>query len=406
MVFIGLLIVMGVGIYFAVRVPPAELLPPPCKLDEWSREYTILVLDPVEFARGHSQGLFAPIPMRHFEDSSEISWNKSVLEATMRGGVPHGFSHGIGGFIDGRSIGAGGIYFNMQLLNEAGLQWDLPYILQSQNNWTWETFQNAARRFSRDIGPGGMMCCPTAIASCPHDFLQRTLASNGAAFVEIDSETGLFVNATGTPEFLQSVEFAMQLHRELLVMHNTDMYGLYNAYPLAIQTFNESDAAMLSGGAYKAANEISVIDWRGFFINWGFVTFPRGLESENHYHWVSRDIYAIPYFFTEYEVDSIMYALRMRLSAHESTDYLKYDWHTQYPEPCPIDETIANFMRVPEFQIFPAHNMIPGFDEFIYDNFSSRIWAYTWRGGIDAQDIIDDALPQLIDMLDRANGYR
>ena len=347
-----------------------------------NRDYHIWIVEPTWFATHHGQRLFAPIPMRYFEDDFGINWVNSVIELTMRDGSPHGFASG-GEF-------AGGIYFNQRLFEEAGLAYDLPFTLQREGNWTWDTFMDAARRLSRDIDGDGIIDT-WALTTFATDLLNRAVVSNGAAYAQIDPDTGEFVNSTNTDAFLEAVDFAAQLRREMLAFIQGDVGGEWDAF---VQMFNDGHGAMRSAGHYVAAN-IQLED------PWGFVAFPRGPRAQNHYDWIARNINVIPHFFSEEEVSDIMFAMQMWIRPIPDDD--PDDWIfanlVNHPDVRSVEETMRYFTRPPEFQLLPAHQMMPGLGHTLGEVFQWRIW-----GGEEAAVIVEEGQLVWGDFINRVNA--
>jgi ABC-type glycerol-3-phosphate transport system substrate-binding protein len=325
-----------------------------------NRDYTIWAMEPGWFATHHAQGLFAPIPLEYFTD--DVQWRRSVLDATMRDGAPHAFS-------SEANLFSAGIYWNMRLFEEAGLPRDLPFTLQREGNWTWETFTDIARELHRDLtGDGFPDTWP--IVSFSTNFLRYALASNGANYVTIDPVTGQFVNATNTPEFLETILWVNSLRQEMLTLHEEDVGGEWNVY---IQMFNNGMGAMRAGGHYVAASTINP----NLADDFGFVAFPRGPRATSHYSWVAGNFHAIPHFFSPEEVDDIMFAFSMWNRILPDAD--DYDWIFEnlvnHRDERSVEETMLYFTRNSELQSMPVHALMPGLGNILGTNFEWRVWS-------------------------------
>jgi hypothetical protein len=364
-----------------------------------NRSFQMWVVEPAWFATNNAQGLFAPIPMHNFHDEFGIGWNFSLIEQTMRNGVPHGFS-GSNEFSSGvysesalfDASFAGGVYFNMRLLEEAGIPRDLPFTLQRENNWTWETFTELARPLSRDFTGNGLID-QWAITTFHQDFLSHALASNGAAFAAVDPVTGKFVNTTTTDAFREAVEWTVSLRNEALVMHEDDVGGTWDAF---VQMFNDGYGAMRIAPNHVAGNLFLDLP-----DDWGFVSFPRGPRSDRHFSWVTQNILAIPYFYSAQEVDDMMFAIQrwIRPLDTDSNDAWMGEFFAYHRDPRSVTETMVNFTRNPAMQIFPAHVMMPGLGHTLNELFAWRVWL-----GTEPSVIIDEAQPVWNAYLERMNN--
>ena len=350
-----------------------------------SRNYHFWTLEPSWFATHNAQRLFAPIPMEHFEDDYGIEWVRTVLDLTSTDGTPHGFAIG--------TAFLGGVYFNQRLFSEAGLDYDLPFTLQREGNWTWETFTDAARRLSRDLTGDGIIDT-WAITSFSADLLFGAMANNGATFVEICPDTGLFVSTTNSINFFEAIEWTSQLRQEMLLFHGLiDHDAAWDAF---VQMFNDGHGAMRVAGHYVAGNLLLEDPW-------GFVSFPRGPRGQpsQHVGWVSHNIRVIPHFFTPEEVDDFMFAMRMwaRPVEGDASDEWIFENYVNHPDTRSVDETMVNFTRNPDMHIMPVHNMLPGLGEYLGPLFH---WRIGW--GAEAAGVVEEGSLAFQAFLDRVNA--
>jgi ABC-type glycerol-3-phosphate transport system substrate-binding protein len=348
-----------------------------------NREFQMWIVEPTWFATHHAQGMFAPIPMENFDEESGIEWSRGLIELTMREGNPHGFASG--------AEMAAGVYFNMRLLEEAGLPRDLPYTLQAENNWTWDTFLEMVRTLALAGDDGTGVRTSWALTTFHKDMLSYALASNGAAFARVDPETGRFVNTTNEDAFRETIQFMVQLRDEMLAMHEDDIGGPWNAF---IQMFNDGLGAIRCAANYVAGN-LELAD------DWGFVAFPRGPRSDRHYAWVSQNLYTIPHFYNEDEVADFMFAYRMWNMALEDDDPddWRFDAYAVHRDPRSVEETMANFTRNASLQLVPAHDMMPGLSDRLDHLFAFRVWV-----GYDASQIIEEGQLVWEEFLERVNN--
>jgi hypothetical protein len=350
------------------------------------RNFQMWIVEPTWFATNHSQGLFAPIPMHHFDDDYGIEWSHSLIENTMRDGAAHGFAHGV--------EMAGGVYFNMRLLEESGLARDLPFTLQRDNNWTWDTFMEMARPLSVDRTGDGIPDT-WAITSFHQEVLAHALASNGASYAVVNPATGRFENSTNTDAFREAIEFSVNLRDEMLAMHEDDVGGAWDVF---IQMFNDGQGAIRVAANYVAGNIFPVLA-----DDWGFVAFPRGPRAESGVHmaWVSQNINVIPHFYSDEEIDNMMFAMQrwIRPLPDDDPDDWMEDAFTNHRDPRSVTETMVNFTRNPEFQGLPAHLMMPGLGHTLSENFAWRVWV-----GNDPSVIIEEAQQYWDAFLDRVNN--
>jgi hypothetical protein len=326
-------------------------------------------------------GLFAPIPPEFFNDDLGIEWNHGVINLTMRNGMPHGFSF--------RAEPSGGMFFNMRLLEEAGFERDLPFRLQAENNWTWETFTEIARQVS-DHFEFKHIKDVWAITSFHQDVLRFALASNGADYAVVNPVTGRFENTSTSDAFRETMEWVISLREEGLAMTENDLRnGEWNFF---IQEFDEGRGVFRVAENYVAMT-LQLDD------DWGFVAFPRGPRSDVHLSPVRHNIYAIPYFYSEQEVRDIMFAMQRWIRPLENEDDWMLDAYEFHPDRRSVDETMALYTRNPELQSMPAHELMPGLSHTIAELFAWRVWI-----GNDADVIISEAQQVWNAFIERVNN--
>ena len=315
-----------------------------------------------EFASLHEQRYFAPIPAHHF--AHDTFQNQSILNFTMSGENHYGFNNAV--------QSTGGVYFNKRILEEAGLPGDLPFQLQASGNWTWEAFTNIARvvAASNTCEDSNRTIWP--ISSSNMHFIEMALASNGADYLTFDLESGQFSDATHTDAFRETVEWVELLHTEMLALGRSDMFDMFmHLDPLDIPwyKFDNGYSAFFIFG-FEIFDAIRLAD------DWGFVAFPKGPSVQNHYTWVTQNIYVIPYFFTPQEVDDIMFALQQWNGPYTRNE----DWINEAlidnRDPRSVTETMVNFTRNPALHVYPAHFAVTSsrLSILVRSHFPWRIW--------------------------------
>ncbi|MCL1845635.1 MAG: hypothetical protein FWF77_07010 [Defluviitaleaceae bacterium] len=365
-----------------------------------NRDYTVWNLSAQQSFRANAAGLFAPIPTELF-DASEAEWNRCVWQWSMRGGSPHAFSPQ-----GERWPSGGGIMFNMRLLEGAGLPPDLPFTLQASGEWTWDALEDVARQVAAVPRMDSVIVPLVALRS--QDFAIQALTSNNADFAVLDPETGLFADATNTPEFSQTMEWLVQMRDERLVseVFRSDADGMWVD---GLSLFRDEEAAMVASPFH-------------FFADlpheeWGFVAFPKGPNAQTHYTPTSRHpFYVIPYFFSPQEVEDIVFAIRMwyRLPETENPDWMHWanEWF-ENADPRSISESMVNFTENPALQRITSPTMMPWAHwEESFSSHWDQAWEWYNRGDWQTQEldtrtahqIINDAQAEWNEFLQRINN--
>ena len=306
----------------------------------------IIMLEPQWFAAMRPQGLFAPLNnFVDFNAPTTINWNPSTIAAASVGNTHYGFSIGI--------ETGGGIYFNQRLFEEAGLDPELPFNLVQQGNWNWDTFLDISHQLTRDTDNSGV-ADTWALATFSNDIIHRALASNDAAFVNVDAD-GNFYNATTTPEFLEALTFVNSLHDEGIMMPQPEgsEWNWFN------EAFWNADVAMRTGGHYMAGSHINA----NLNDPWGFVPFPMGPRLNEFRFMGNSNITVIPSAFTDEEIDNIMFAYQLWMAVPEGfddPDAWTFANFANHYNPRSVEESMALYMRVPSLHRPMFNGFVPG----------------------------------------------
>lgn len=355
----------------------------PLEIMAGGRDVHIWYMEPAWFGTMNNQRLFAPLRDEFFDAATGLNWHMGTIDASRREGVPHGFALGI--------VPGGGVFFNMRLLEEAGLDPELPFDLQLAGNWTWDTFMDVARATTRDLTGDGIPDT-WGVATFGQEFLERALISNNAMFVGMDPDTGRFLNTTNTPEFLEALEWANDLGTEGVTMPEPEGMG-WNFF---IPAFENGMAAMRAAGEHESGsigNNLS--------DPWGFVAFPKGPRADTHRFMGNTNFQAIPVNFSAEEVDDIMFAHRQWVRPMPTFDdplaWTAGAFAAHY-HPRSVNETLMMFSRNPGLMSPAFHLIVPGGMPH-GPEFGWRIWH-----GNDPAVILEEAQPRWNDYLARANG--
>jgi len=305
----------------------------------------IIHLNPTWFFSGLAQGLFADVSAWDFTTTPANGWNQQMIETATIDGAQYGFTLG--------HFTSGGIIFNQRLFQEAGLDPELPFDLVASGEWTWERFMEIAQQLTRDPNNVGYN---TTFGLVTHnqDFLRRAIYSNGAQY--IGREDGNFYNATNTPEFMEALQFVYELQHSGVMMPQPEDTE-WNWFQYA---FWDGHAAMRSVGHYVFQPTLENLE-----DDWGFVPFPMGPRVNEHLSFGYLNFSVIPAYFTEQEIDDLLFAYRLWTTTPE--DFRGDDvWMSAalalQSNPRSVHESIALHTRVASRQIFPYRLVISGID--------------------------------------------
>ncbi len=202
-------------------------------------------------------------PLDAYIDFSLPQWNKIVNEYTTYNGKHYATTN--------EAFGAGfyTIFFNKSLFQKFGVT--SPYEYFQKNNWTWDTFLQAAKATTKkegDIqywGMGSDGAKPTA----PLGFI----FSNGGSPVR--KENGKEVFNLDTEAAIEAIDFAGRLYNSENVCEKKPADAALSYYEAQ---FKKGRIAMFVGPSYNAPTYLEALG-----KNMGFVYMPRGPKAKSHY---------------------------------------------------------------------------------------------------------------------------
>lgn len=222
----------------------------------------IFMMDQSFVAKPMSNGLFYDLSTLECFDFSESKWNPAILEEMSVDGHIYGMAAG-------KPEPRGGLFWNKRLFEEAGLDPDLPYDLQASGDWTWEKFEELCAKLTRDTNGDGIPDT-YAMSSFSIDFFKLLVACNNAEFIGLD-ENGKYYNATGTPEFLEAMQFGVKLVQAGYEMPAPEG----SEWDYFIPAFHDAKVAMTFGEEYRVGT------WKDMDDDFGFVMAPAGPKGKS-----------------------------------------------------------------------------------------------------------------------------
>ncbi|MCL2191224.1 MAG: extracellular solute-binding protein [Treponema sp.] len=314
------------------------------------------------------QGLIAPItdnvdfsPKR--VGDGRVEWNQSVRNLFTFGG--RSYAIGIG---YGDSLQASVVFFNKRLFREAGLDPELPYNMQRNRTWTWDNFLPIARQLTRDLDGDGIIDTWAMPADLSTYILDAIVSSNGANFVG-RNPNGTFYNASGSPAFLEALQFAMRLMNDGVMMPRPEG-SHWNWY---MPAFTDGIVAMRVEPLYVRN------DLQGMADDWGMVMFPMGPRRNNFVVYTFENVLVIPHTFPPAEVERIVSAIDLWNRPVDESPYAWQDglWHL-FRDARAVTETMA-IIRDPSLFMWQYHILIPGLQR------GHIAWEMWWHEGDPAQ---------------------
>jgi len=251
-----------------------------------------------------------------------VPWNLTTLNSFTFNGKGYSISQDVG--ITNCQV----VFFNKRLYREAGLDPNLPYDLQKSGKWTWDEFLKICKQLTRDINNDGIIDTYALPRDLSTEFLDAFISSNGAQYISRDRQ-GRFVNASGTPEFLEALQFTIRLNREGVLKpppeeRNWDWFKA---------EFSDGKVAMRIDESYVWQELGNMRD------DWGVVLPPKGPKVQDYKVFTRENVMVIPKTYSPEMVDKIIYALQLWYTPQN--DDWKSGLYNTFRDRRAVDETVA-----------------------------------------------------------------
>ncbi len=165
-----------------------------------------------------------------------------------------------------------GVYFNKDILENAGIDPDSIYDMQQDGTWTWEEFDHLMGLLQRDIDGDGYDDVYGVTAN-EGSMTKAALYSNGGDFIGVD-ENGKFIYQLENPENIEALEWVVQIY-DKYDNHDPDDAD-WDYYK---EEFLSGKVAFLVEDEY-AGTPGNYLDDAGFDM--GFVMFPKGPRASTY----------------------------------------------------------------------------------------------------------------------------
>jgi len=289
-------------------------------------------------------------------DFTEEKWNPTVTEIMSIG-------NGIWG-MNPEAEPRGGLFFNKRMLKEAGIPEDEPYDLQASGDWTWSKFEEYCKKLTIDSDGDGKTD-RYALASFSKYYLPMCAANNNATFVS-RNDKGEYENATGTKEFLEAMNWGMDIYNKGYIMPKPDG-AAWDWYKAA---FRDGEVAMQTSEVYEINAFSNMED------EWGFVMFPYNekVEGATNRTIPNDNIIVMPSCFDQDTAEKIAFAYDLYTEAtpgFELDDAWKETYYEQFKDERAVNETLQMMTEVEHKQT----SFLPMISDLDYGDFCYSVYA-------------------------------
>jgi len=320
---------------------------------------TVFLMQPDWALALYRQNLLYPVGNRSpgtgrsfWNDVKPVEWNRSVMDAfcfnRRNANEFYAFADGYGG-----SQHAAVVFFNKRLFREAGLNENILYDLQRDNQWTWAKFLEICKQLTRDTNNDGIPDVYAMPADLSTEILDALVSSNGAMYVNKNARTGLLENVSNSPAFVEAVSFYMRLRDEGVMKPKPP--GDNTPWNWHIPEFNDGRVAMRIDQQYLATNDL-----RNMRDDWGMVLPPKGPRATKRYIvFNDENVMVIPNVRgrSAAEIDAILWAVKAWVTPVD--DNWKLAEYSNYRDRRAVDETMA-LIRDQSLWQWKYHLHVPG----------------------------------------------
>lgn len=340
------------------------------------------IIDGRSATQGMRANLFydlAKIKNVNYKDGSK--YDQGVVQTLVKGNSFYAFNWG-------KPEPKEGMYFNKRLLQEAGFDPDLPYDLQKEGKWTWETFEDMCKKLTRDTDNDGVTDS-WALTTFSSTFATGALSSNGARFIGRDAN-GKYVNEAGSDK-------AMEVWNWMAHISQTYQQPAPEGAPWDwfYSAFVNGEAAFLADEEYNAQPQGK---FGSMADDFGFVCFPLGPSGDGVYKTThNTNMIIIPSVYDDERASKIAKAIDLWLEpvpGYDGPDAWKESYYPVFRDARAVDETLQLMMDTPN----------PRFDTLIAGiNTGDIIWSVWggWQTGAEAYENCYNVWQGLIDDCNR-----
>ena len=315
-------------------------------------ESYVFIIDESIAQQGVRAGLFYDLStVGNISYYDSVKYNQSAVNRLGRGRSFYSF-----GWEKNENLP--GVYFNKRILQEHGYTSEYLYDLQAQGKWTWKTFENLCKKFTKDTDYDGDTDI-WAMAADMNDFSELCLASNGTSLVRKDVN-GIYYNnliSSKTSEAFSWMRDMWKKYQYPQGKNDTDDY--------CYDVFLQGKTAFLVGHQDIKVARHSL---QNMMDDYGFVCFPMGPRGENKYYTVvNPKIAVIPSWYSHSRVEKIAKALDLYFTpvpTNASYDAWKKNYISLFRDARAGSETleIMGENKISDVHLlikdFPAHEIV------------------------------------------------
>ncbi len=298
-------------------------------------ENYVFIIDGRSAVTGVKANLFydlSKIKSVNYKDASK--YDQGTVMKLVKGDSFYAFSWG-------KPEPKNGMFFNKRILEENGYDPNLPYDLQKEGKWTWETFEEMCKKMTRDTDNDGVID-QYAMSSFNTEFCYAALDSNGGGIVKRDASGKYYLDA-GSEKSMEAWNWIAKMwaNYQLPQAEGANWDYFYTA-------FINGETAFLADQEYNGQPNgrfASMTD------DWGFVCFPLGPSGDGVYKTLhDSNMCVIPSCYDDKRAEKIAKAVDLWLEdvpGYDSPDAWKEGFYAGFRDSRAVDETLTLMAETP-----------------------------------------------------------
>lgn len=207
-------------------------------------------------------------PLQDVVDLEKEQWNDGTTEFMTSNGNTLGLWAGAS---EPREC----VFFNVQMLKDAGIEPDEIYDAQANGTWTWDYFLELCAKIQKDVDGDGVVDTWATVGS-GDDLLLASIINNGGCIYNLVD--GKLTCQLGSENVLEALQFTRTIRDNYFRKAQTDAEGNTESWDYYKQAFVQGQGAFRFGQTWEGFNGNEAMNVDGF--EWGCVMFPTGPKAE------------------------------------------------------------------------------------------------------------------------------
>ncbi len=245
-----------------------------------------------DFTQAVYSGLLYDLATLDCLDFSEDKWSAKVHEAYTLGNSIYAMA---AEGAEPRQC----LYFNKQVLKDAGIDPESLYDLQENMQWTWDKFEELLAQVTRDLDNDGINDVWGYVGQREETFT-NIVYSNGGEF--IGQENGKFVYKLGDQATLDGLRKAAEWNSKYYYFPEGAAWDYF------VPAFAAGNIAFFIDQAYRGQDQLAAAQAEGSDFDWGVMCMPMGPNATDYTNIYANNIAAIPAIYDAQRAWNIAFA--------------------------------------------------------------------------------------------------